>query len=120
MIEMHQFLNPILHGKSFERFKIAAELAKKGISTLYNSTVDDFSFSKNLFLYLFAAQINQLIFKKRDAFLICKRIFFIKKIGGTGIILLISKAAMQSWRSLNISIVVPGLRCFPLERKGVK
>lgn len=41
----------------------AFESAKKGISTTYNSTVDDFSFSKGLVL-----QINQLIFKKRGIF----------------------------------------------------
>lgn len=63
MIEIHRFLDPVLLRKSFERFKITAESAKKGISTLYNSTVDDFSFSKGLVL-----QINQFIFKKRGIF----------------------------------------------------
>lgn len=116
MMEIHRFLDPVLQRKSFERFKITAESAKKGISTTYNSTVDDFSFSKDLVLHLLAAQINHLIFKKRGTFLIGKRIFLIKT-GGTGILLLISKAAMQLWRSSNISTVVLGLRCFPLERK---
>ena len=78
MMEIHRFLDPVLQRKSFERFKITAESAKKGISTTYNSTVDDFSFSKDLVLHLLAAQINHLIVEKRGTFLIGKRIFLIK------------------------------------------